>query len=103
MPRKKWQAMPLPSPGEMDNAYEKKREIVACSGANRGQELFLKLAFRTGDMGVVYVDPINADRLFRLLKTFLPNSGENDGSPTTWAADELTDAQGHLLGDDWNE
>lgn len=81
---------------EMDAALSKNREIVAYSAANRERYLFLKLAFRTGDIGVAYLDTIHADYLLRTLKKFLPNDGKNDGSPLKWAAEHLEDASGNL-------
>lgn len=97
MPRKRRFEKVAPATGaEMDASLSKKREIVSYSAANRGQWLFLKLAFRTGDIATAYVDPIRADYLLRTLKKFLPNDGENDGSPVKWSGDGLTDQQGFL-------
>ncbi len=96
MPRKRTESVPFPTEDEMLISYEKKREIVAFSAKNKGQLLYLKLAFRTGDIGVVHLDPIRADYLLRTLKKFLPNDPEHDGSPAKWEAAELEDQQGHL-------
>lgn len=92
MPRRKLERPSIPTDEEINVAVGKEREVVAFSATNRGQLLFLKLAFRTSDIATIFLDPVSADRLFRLLKKFLPNAGENDASPTKWAADGLEDS-----------
>ena len=96
MPRKSFERVPLPTDADMVNALEKKREIVGFSATNIEQSLFLKLAFHTGDIGVVYLDPIRADYLLRTLQKMLPAREESDGSPVRWAASGLTDQKGFL-------
>ena len=96
MMRKKRTRMPLPDDEDIRIARAKKREVVACSAASKGKLLFLKLAFHTGDIATVYVDPIRADYLFRLLKEFLPDDGESDGSPNRFVAEGLTRSHGYL-------
>jgi hypothetical protein len=73
------------SADDVATAVVKNREIADIAAAIEGRRLFLKLAFRTDDIGTVFVDPIRADHLFRLLKGVLPNHGENDGSALNWA------------------
>jgi hypothetical protein len=96
MPRHQAKKVPIPTDEEMDVSFRNLREILGFSARNREQLLYLKLAFRTGDTGVVHLDPVRADYLFQLLKKFLPNDGENDGSPVKWASEGLENQKGYL-------
>jgi hypothetical protein len=96
MSRQPTEPVPLPTDDEMAASLEKDREIVAHSAKNRGRLLYLKLAFHTGDIGVVHLDPIRADYLLQTLQKFLPKSPEHDGSPVKWESEGLEDQQGHL-------
>jgi hypothetical protein len=96
MPPKKPERVPLPSDEEMDVSFDKMREVFGFSAKNRGRLLYLKFAVRTGEMGVLHLDPVRADYLFQLLKRFLPNEGENDGSPVNWASENVKCQEGYL-------
>lgn len=91
--------VPLPTEEDMSIALAKHREIVGLAARNRGRWLFLKLAFRTGDIATVCVEPYEADYLFRALREFLPNRGETDGSPLSWAAEGLEIQEGEMAGE----
>lgn len=96
MAHKPFVKVPLPTEEDMKLALAKEREIVGLSAKNKEQWLFLKLAFRTGDIATVYVYPHQADSLFRALREFLPNRGENDGSPLKWASEGLEVQEGEM-------
>jgi hypothetical protein len=100
MSRTKRIRVPLPTEEEMNVALSKKREVVAIAAKNRERWLFLKLAFRTGDIATICVEPYQADYLFRVLRDFLPNRGENDGSPLHWASEGLERQEGQMVVDD---
>jgi hypothetical protein len=96
MPKRPPDKVPIPTDAEMNDPTIKTRELWALSAKNKGQFLYLRLSFRTGGTGLLVLDPTRADYVLRTLKKFLPNSGDNDGSPQKWAGESLEDQQGHL-------
>jgi hypothetical protein len=77
-------------------ATANKREIVGFSAYNKERQLFLKLAFRTGDIATVWIDPACAHYLFEHLKRILPDSGETGGSPVNWGVSEVSVTYGEM-------
>jgi hypothetical protein len=96
MARRRFQPMPDVTQDDIAAALAADRGVFAVSAYTSGQHLFLKFAFRTGDISTIYMDPIRADYIFRILREVLPNRGENDGSPLSWAEDAIAVSHGRL-------
>jgi hypothetical protein len=69
------------SDAEKAEAFDLKRELIGFAADNTERQLFLKLAFRTGDISTVWIDPIQAGYLFWHLKRLLQDRPKSHGSP----------------------
>src|SRR5215469_10043962 len=96
MARDRTRKMSAVTQDDIDSAQSADRELFAVSGHTIGRYLFLKFAFHKGNIENIYMDPIRADYISRILREVLPNHGENDGSPLSWAADGVTVTHGRL-------
>lgn len=94
MPRSTRQKIPLVSENDMERAVKKTREITGLSAYNTKRQLFLKFAFRTGDIATVYLDPIQAAYLLQYLRRILPTYEETQGSPVKWEVEGVEASYG---------
>jgi hypothetical protein len=96
MARRRMRKMTPVTQADIDTAQTADWSLYAVSAYTIGQFLFLKLAFHRGSIETICLDSIRADYLFRILREVLPNRGENDGSPLSWAKDSIALTYGHL-------
>jgi hypothetical protein len=82
--------VPIPSGDDIRGAYARKREMTGFAGTSKGKELFVNIAFRTGDIATVYIDPLHAGYLYRLLEHFLRGQAGTGRLPLKWGADRST-------------
>ena len=64
--------IPFLTEEEMQTAIVKERGVVACAGVQHGALTVLKLAFRTGDIGTIYLDELAACHVIGVLKALFP-------------------------------
>lgn len=86
MARSNFRIMPAVTDDDVRIATGKQREVVAFSARNKGQLLFLKLAFRKGDMATIYVDPVFAGNLLHHLKALFGEPAGTGVPRVKWAA-----------------
>ena len=98
MPTKR-DTVPFPTCEAVTEAYSSQNEMTGFAASIQGQLLFLNVAFRSGGLSTVSLDPTHADYLLKLLKEFLPNRGDTEGSPVRWA----TGAAPKAIGDWFRE
>ena len=75
------------SVAEQDEAIHELRELTGFAVSNTEREIFLKCAFRTGDISTVWVHVTLAGDLFWHRKRLLQDRKESEGSPFQLATD----------------
>jgi len=71
---------------EKQGALADKNELTGFVSDNTERLLFLKFAFRRGDISTVWIDPARAADLFWALKKLLRDRAESEGSPSKFEA-----------------
>jgi hypothetical protein len=87
----------LISADEKGEAIAKARELIGFAVDNTERRLFLKCAFRTGDISTVWIDPALVGDLFWHLKALLRDRPKSDGPPAKLEVDTGAKTYGYQI------
>jgi hypothetical protein len=87
----------LISDAEKEEVVRERRELTGFAADNTERRLFLKCAFRTGDISTVWIDPVRAADLFWHLRKLLRDRPKTRGSPVKFESDAGAKSYGHSV------